>query len=122
MLLFVNNTKIDWHRTRGPSFGVSFVCCNIEHDETMTSSKFFQEHPTPEEMEVYTDPEEIARLRPSYTYLHDMEMHKYKEPKWSQFPFDVAARELCAIKAHALGASKTVTRGFYEKYKLVKEF
>ena len=70
-----------------------------EHDETMTSSKFLQEHPTPEEMEVYTDPEEIARLRPSYTYLHDMEMHKYKEPKWSQFPFDVAARELCAIKA-----------------------
>ena len=104
--------------------GAEFTNCNIvdRQDVLRKSSKFFQEHPTPEEMEVFTDPEEIARLRASYAYLHDLEMHKYKEPKWSRFPFDVAARELCAIKANALGASKTVTRAFYEKYKLVKEF
>ena len=108
----------------GETTGPEFTNWNIvdRQDVLRKSSKFFQEHPTPEEMEVYTDPEEIARLRASYAYLHDLEMHKYREPKWSRFPFDVAARELCAIKAHALGASKTVTRGFYEKYKLVKEF
>ena len=108
----------------GETMGAEFTNRNIvdRQDVLRKSSKFFQEHPTPEEMEVYTDPEEIARLRASYAYLHDLKMHKYKEPKWGRFPFDVAARELCAIKAHALGASKTVTRGFYEKYKLVKEF
>ena len=108
----------------GDTTGAEFTNWSIvdRQDILRRSSKFFQEHPAPEEMEIYTDPEEIARLRASYAYLYDLEMHKYKEPKWSRFPFDVAARELCAIKAHALGASKTVTRGFYEKYKLVKEF
>ena len=110
----------------GGSGGADFTNCNIidRQDVLRKSSKFFHEHPTPEEMEVITDWEEIARLRASYAYMYDLEVHKYGrdgKQRWSRFPFDVAARELCAIKANSLGPSKTVTCGFYEKYRMVKQ-
>ncbi len=110
----------------GGGGGADFTNCNIidRQDVLRKSSKFFHEHPTPEEMEVITDSEEIARLRASYAYMYDLEVHKYGRDgkrRWSRFPFDVAARELCAIKANSLGPSKTVTCGFYEKYRMVKQ-
>jgi len=56
--------------------------------------------------------EEVARLKASYAYIHDL-AHKS-----SQFPWDVAMRELGTIKARSLGPSKTVALGFYERFVL----
>lgn len=56
--------------------------------------------------------EEVARLRASYAYIHDLA----RGP--TQFPWDVAMRELGTIKARSLGPSKTVTLGFYERFVL----
>jgi RNA-dependent RNA polymerase len=52
--------------------------------------------------------EEIASLRASYAY-------KYDHSKWHEgtgFPWDVAMRELGAIKARVTGGHKTVTGDF----------
>jgi hypothetical protein len=56
--------------------------------------------------------EEVVRLKASYAYTHDLAR------KSSQFPWDVAMRELGAIKAKSLGPSKTVALGFYERFVL----
>ncbi|KAM6492722.1 RNA dependent RNA polymerase domain containing protein [Amanita muscaria] len=82
-------------------------------------SKEFHEGPKPEEMQVYTSEMEIARLRASFAFIYDLECNKRRR-KWSRFPFDVAARELCAIKASAAGPWKTVKGSFYEKFKMAK--
>ncbi|KAG0708740.1 RNA dependent RNA polymerase-domain-containing protein [Suillus ampliporus] len=52
--------------------------------------------------------EDVARLKASYAYIHDS----------SQFPWDVAMRELGMIKARSLGPSKTVALGFYDRFVL----
>ncbi|TRM60307.1 RNA dependent RNA polymerase-domain-containing protein [Schizophyllum amplum] len=67
----------------------------------------------------------IRRLAASYAYVHDW---KEKRPfansivgdGWSRFPWNVAFRELCHIKADAVGYSKTVMMSFYERFKLAK--
>jgi hypothetical protein len=56
--------------------------------------------------------EEVARLKASYAYTYDSGLG------WSQFPWDVAMRELGTIKARSLGPSKTVALGFYERFVL----
>jgi hypothetical protein len=73
----------------------------------------FVSGPTPSEM--YMGADEIARLRASYAYLYDSNEHKYTS-KWTRFPWDVAMRELCAIKARALGPFKVVTLEYYERF------
>jgi hypothetical protein len=65
---------------------------------------------------LYSAPE-IARLAASYAYKHDL-----KGGKPTRFPWDVALRELCHIKAHALGPWKTVTGGFYDRFQLKAGF
>ncbi|KAF8639473.1 hypothetical protein AX17_001493 [Amanita inopinata Kibby_2008] len=82
-------------------------------------SKEFAEHPKVEEMEVTMDSAMIARLRASYAYIYDLEMHR-NVGGWSRFPWNMAMRELCAMKANALGPSKVVTDGFYERFRLAK--
>jgi hypothetical protein len=67
----------------------------------------------PKTEELLLDDREISRLKASCAYWYDSQ-----QPKWSRFPWDVAMRELCAIKAHALGASKTVTIVFYERFSI----
>jgi RNA-dependent RNA polymerase len=61
---------------------------------------------------------EILRLAASYAYLHDSEQPK----RWTRFPWDVALRELSAIKVSALGPWKPVTIGFYERFQLKTAF
>jgi hypothetical protein len=75
----------------------------------------FASRPLPSEM--YMGEGEIARLRASYAYWHDANEHKYTS-KWTRFPWDVAMRELCAIKARALGPFKVVTLEYYEHFVL----
>ncbi|KAF5380169.1 hypothetical protein D9615_006104 [Tricholomella constricta] len=80
-------------------------------------SKRFAASPSPDELMTFTDAASISRLRASYAYLYDLEQKK-RSLGWSRFPWDVALRELCHIKASALGPCKTVTTGFYERFKL----
>lgn len=64
------------------------------------------------------DPAEILRLKASYACVYGCRQHK------PRFPFDVAYRQLCAIKAHAVsnGTERTVAYGFYTRMDLHKAF
>jgi hypothetical protein len=60
--------------------------------------------------------EEIARLRASYAYKYD-----HDHGRWNQgtsFPWDVAMRELGAIKARATGGHKTIAGQFYDHFNM----
>jgi len=60
--------------------------------------------------------EEIARLRASYAYKYDFENTRFSN--WTRFPWDVAMRELGAIKARATGRHKTVAGEFYDFFNM----
>lgn len=83
-------------------------------------SKQFTAFPTPDDMEVHTDPALILRLRASYAYIYDLEQKEksIEGVGWSRFPWNMALRELCHIKASATGPYKTVSLGFYDRFKL----
>lgn len=55
---------------------------------------------------------ERDQLLASCAYWHDSEQKSTL--RWTRFPWDVAMRELCDIKAHASGLSKTVASHFYD--------
>ncbi|KAF8197621.1 hypothetical protein BJ912DRAFT_1056008 [Pholiota molesta] len=62
----------------------------------------------------------LSRWRASYAYLYDAEQNlKNGKQGWSRFPWNVAFRALCTIKAAALGPYQVVTSNFYERFKLV---
>ncbi|KZT06039.1 uncharacterized protein LAESUDRAFT_680055 [Laetiporus sulphureus 93-53] len=65
------------------------------------------------------DKETIRRLRASYAYIYD---YNRSSDHWSQFPFNVAMRTLCEIKAKAHGPSKTVTEDFYIRMKVGRAY
>lgn len=81
----------------------------VRQDELRDLSEQFAESPNVEDL-VFFDKASLARVRASYAYLHD-----YKETRgairWTAFPFDMAMRELCAIKAGE--NSKTLSADFY---------
>jgi RNA-dependent RNA polymerase len=114
--------------------GAAFTDLPIEQrqDKIRAMSQKFASRPGPDE--VLLDENEIQRLRASYAYCHDMDKRTSKGDG-TRFPFDVAMRELCAIKgtcalsttfdhfssphtARALGPSKTITSSFYERFYL----
>lgn len=86
----------------------------IRQDALRAASKEFAAKPSSDEIFILSQ-EEIARLRASYAYLHDSEQGRRG---WSRFPWDVAMRELCAIKARAVGQgqTKTVSQDFYSRF------
>ena len=61
--------------------------------------------------------EEIARLRASYAYKYDHDRQFIKSAGTS-FPWDVAMRELGAIKARATGGHKTIGGQFYDHFSM----
>jgi len=99
--------------------GVNFTDLPIEarQDKLRSVSKAFVSGPQIEDLETIPDAAMLARYRASYAYKYDAEM---SFGKWSRFPWNVAFRELCLIKASALGPYKVVTTNFYERFKLVK--
>ncbi|KAG6832945.1 hypothetical protein H0H92_004829 [Tricholoma furcatifolium] len=103
------------HQSRRKINGKPFSKLAIEHRQDILRkfSKQFASYPTPEDMEVFTDLAMIARLRASRAFIFDLE-----QKRETRFPWDVALRDLCHIKANALGPYKTVTVGFYERFKL----
>ncbi|KAG6844808.1 hypothetical protein H0H87_003474 [Tephrocybe sp. NHM501043] len=96
------------------------VAIETRQDILRKISKLFISYPTPDDMEVHTDTALIARLRASYAFVYDLTKTGSGCYTWSRFPWDVAMRELCLIKANALGPSKTVTNSFYERFKLAR--
>ena len=54
---------------------------------------------------------EVARLRASYAYLYDWT----RKPGGTRFPWEVAMRELGAIKLRARKEFKPISKDFYEK-------
>ncbi|KAI8969425.1 RNA dependent RNA polymerase-domain-containing protein [Trametes punicea] len=67
-------------------------------------SKLF--HAAPHTLLYFGDP---TLIKASYAYFYD---HQVKG--WSRFPWNVATRALCEIKAKALGTSKTISGDFYQ--------
>lgn len=87
-------------------------------DRLRKVSKAFASGPPIEELPTIVDKDQLARFRASYAYKYDAEQ-KEQHGGWSRFPFNVAMRELCDIKSHALGAHKAVQNSFYERFKLL---
>jgi hypothetical protein len=97
---------------KGKGSGFTDLPIEVRQDVLRASAKEFASRPLPEE--IFFSEQEIATLRASYAYIYDAEENKGKG--WSRFPWDVAMRELCTIKARALGPTKTVTEDFYGRY------
>ncbi|KAF8517651.1 RNA dependent RNA polymerase-domain-containing protein [Gautieria morchelliformis] len=70
---------------------------------------------------IVLSPEEVKRCRASYAYVLETE-HQEKRftdsSRFSRFPFDVAMRDLCHIKAQSAGSWKTVNSGFYSTFNM----
>ncbi|ESK96081.1 hypothetical protein Moror_7426 [Moniliophthora roreri MCA 2997] len=90
----------------------------IRQNQLRDLSKEFASYPNPDDLML--DEDIVSRLRASYAYLHDCEANKYTDKGWTRFPWDVAMSELCLIKGKAIGGSKTVVAGFYDRFFLTK--
>jgi len=98
-----------------PKKGVSFTNLPIEvrQDTIRRLSRNFVSFPPPGKF--LMQDEEIARLRASFAYKYD---HETRTSGWSRFPWDVAMRELGAIKARATGGHKTIAGEFYDHFNM----
>lgn len=108
--------------------GASFTSLRIEQRQDLLRkhSRLFAQRPrkfssaNPELSTSFSD-EDVDRIKASYAYIYDWEQAKvnHKRDKWTRFPWDMAARVLCRIKAQSLGSTTTVVGDFYEKMKVV---
>jgi hypothetical protein len=108
-------------RPKSDAPGVPFSSLPIEvrQDVMRSISKTFTAFPKVDDLQMIPDQATIARFRASYAFKYDAEQNA-KKGSWSRFPWNVAMRELCAIKATTLGPSKTLTNNFYEKFRIPK--
>ncbi|KII91170.1 hypothetical protein PLICRDRAFT_696285 [Plicaturopsis crispa FD-325 SS-3] len=83
----------------------------IRQDILRSLSQEFASKPTVDDL--FMGRAQIARYRASYAYLYDF---KTSSKGWSRFPWDVAMRDLTAIKADAEGNSKTITERFHARF------
>jgi RNA-dependent RNA polymerase len=97
---------------------VSFTELPIEarQDAIRKLSKRFVSFPPPGKF--LMQDEEIARLRASYAYKYDYDKWQFIKSAGTSFPWDVAMRELGAIKARATGGHKTVVGEFYDHFNM----
>ena len=81
------------------------------------NSREFASFPVVESLFMSSD--DIALIRASCAYVYDYEKKKYgPPPSFTRFPWDVAMRELCTIKAKATGRHKTVSGDFYDHFNI----
>jgi len=97
----------------------SFTDLPIEarQDTIQKLSKQFVSLPPPASGKFLMQDEEIARLSASYAYKYDYE-RQFGKSTVTSFPWDVAMRELGAIKARATGGHKTVVGDFYDHFNM----
>ncbi|KAH6914841.1 RNA dependent RNA polymerase-domain-containing protein [Coprinopsis sp. MPI-PUGE-AT-0042] len=76
-------------------------------------SREFAQSPDPSTMFMTSDA--VAKVKASYAYIYDLEQWRRGE-KASRFPWNVAFRDLCELKAKAVsgGLAKTVSTEFYQ--------
>lgn len=98
-----------------PKKGARFSGLPIEvrQDAIRRLSRQFVSFPPPGKF--LMQDEEIARVRASYAYRYD---HEARCSGWTRFPWDVAMRELGAIKARATGRHKTIASEFYDHFNM----
>lgn len=106
-------------KSDAPGAPFSSLPIEVRQDLMRSISKAFTSFPHVDDLQTIPDQATIARLRASYAIIYDAEQCARKGG-WSRFPWNVSLRELCAIKAAALGPSKTVTNNFYEKFRIPK--
>ncbi|CDO75004.1 hypothetical protein BN946_scf184965.g6 [Trametes cinnabarina] len=82
-----------------------FTDLPIEKRQDILREQSKRFHAAPENLRYLLDP---TVVKASYAYFYD---HQVKG--WSRFPWNVAARALCEIKAKASGPSKTISGDFY---------
>lgn len=104
--------------------GSSFTSLRIERRQDLLRkySRLFAQRPRKfssanSELSTSFSDEDVDRIKASYAYIYDWEQAKVE--KWTRFPWDMAARVLCRIKAQSLGSTTTVVGDFYEKMKVV---
>lgn len=97
-----------------PAF--SSMSIEAKQDKMRDLSRRFAASPVASE--VLMSKEEIARVRASYAYVYDWEQRRERPPGFTRFPWDMAMRELCAIKARATGRWKTVAGDFYDHFNM----
>ncbi|KAF8163532.1 RNA dependent RNA polymerase-domain-containing protein [Crassisporium funariophilum] len=116
--------KQNFRKGRAPgSSTVAFTGLPIEvrQDTLRSTSKAFASFPQLDDLSVILDQASVARLRASYAFKYDAQQNsKYGTQGWSRFPWNNALRDLCSIKAAALGPHKSVTSDFYERFKLTE--
>jgi RNA-dependent RNA polymerase len=112
-----HRTQVKKHnKSKGTGGASAFTDLPIEvrQNQLRDMSKEFASYPSSKD--VLLSEEVLRRLRASYAYLYDYERNKHREAGFTRFPWDVSMGELCAIKAAAVGRSKTVAAGFYERF------
>ncbi len=103
--------------TKGKSAAFTDLPIEVRQDKFRILSKAFIAFPRPNQF-IMAD-EEVARIRASYAYVHDFDQKKSSGTNnFTRFPWNVAMRELCAIKARATGRHKTVSGDFYDHFNM----
>jgi hypothetical protein len=102
--------------SRGKSSSFTDLPIEVRQDKIRRISKQFATFPAPGQFLMAE--EEVARIRASYAYVYDFDQRRYYGmSNFTRFPFDVAMRELCGIKART-GRYKTVSSEFYDQFKM----
>lgn len=101
--------------------GASFTDLPIEKRQDTLRALSRKFHAAPASLLCFDAPA-ARRLKASYAYIYDRARTELRKPNWSRFPWDVATRALCEIKAEALGSSKTVTHDFYHWMSISRSF
>lgn len=95
--------------------GSSFTDLPTEVKQNKIRDLSLKFNSAPTTAELLMSEEEILRVRASYAYCYDFEE---RNGSTSRFPFDVAMRELGAIKARAVGGFKAVAGDFYDHFNI----
>ncbi|KAJ8488013.1 hypothetical protein ONZ51_g3830 [Trametes cubensis] len=82
-----------------------FTRLPIEKRQDILREQSKRFHAEPRDLRYFDDP---TTIKASCAYFYD---HRVKG--WDRFPWDVATRALCEIKAKATGSSKTLSGDFY---------
>ncbi|KAI0746913.1 RNA dependent RNA polymerase-domain-containing protein [Daedaleopsis nitida] len=97
---------------------VAFTDLRIETRQDILRSLSKKFHSKPAGLLCFDAPE-ARRVKASYAYIYDRTSSK---KVWTRFPWNVAMRALCEIKADAIGFPKTVAYDFYHFMRIDKAY
>ena len=87
----------------------TFTDLPIEKRQDVLRAASREFHSKPADLLCFS-PHELRRVKASYAYVYD---YNKMFNKWSRFPWNVGMRDLCEIKAEAVGVPKTLSNEFY---------